>query len=358
MTEAAAGRPHVLSLVEIDAGELKRLEAVADVEVRPWTETLELVDPDDLGEELTANGVLGLFVEADFVMGETFEAAPGLRFIGICRGDTGHVDIDAATGAGVVVTHTPGRNAEAVAELTIAMMLALLRDIPGTSAYVRERRWQDPVTAYCEMRGSELGRQVVGIIGLGRSRSARPRRLADAFGARVLATDPALSDEQDPGGRVRAGSTGQDLLAVSTLLAVHCPSLESTRGLIDASALAQMPKGARLVVTTGEGVVREDDVAAALHAGQLAGAAFDVFDTHPIRPDNPLLDAPNALLLPHIGGATDATVQRYSAMVVDDFHGVSGWRAAGTDRESGGPGAQCLSGSTWAWTSGRRAFER
>ena len=314
---AAAGRPRVLSLVEIDAGELKRLEAVADVEVRPWTETLELVDPDELGEELTANGVLGLFVEADFVMGETFKAAPGLRFIGICRGDTGHVDIDAATGAGVVVTHTPGRNAEAVAELTIAMMLALLRDIPGTSAYVRERRWQDPVTAYCEMRGSELGRQVVGIVGLGRI-GRQTARLADAFGSRVLATDPALSDEQ-----IRAAgcepAAWADLLAASTMLTVHCPSLESTRGLIDASALAQMPKGARLVVTTGEGVVREDDVAAALHAGQLAGAAFDVFDTHPIRPDNPLLDAPNALLLPHIGGATDATVQRYSAMVVDDF---------------------------------------
>ena len=316
MTEAA-GQPRVLSLVEIDAGELKRLEAVADVEVRPWTETLELVDPDELGEELTANGVLGLFVEADFVMGETFEAAPGLKFIGICRGDTGHVDTDAATGAGVVVTHTPGRNAEAVAELTIAMMLALLRDIPGTSAYVRERRWQDPVTAYCEMRGSELGRQVVGIVGLGRI-GRQTARLADAFGARVLATDPALSDEQVRTAGCEPAAL-EDLLAKSMMLAVHCPSLESTRGLIDACALAQMPKGARLVVTTGEGVVREDDVAAALHAGQLAGAAFDVFDTHPIRPDNPLLDAPNALLLPHIGGATDATVQRYSAMVVDDF---------------------------------------
>ena len=317
MTEAAAGWPRVLSLVEIDAGELKRLEAVAAVEVRPWTETLELVDPDELGEELTANGVLGLFVEADFVLGETFEAAPGLKFVGICRGDTGHVDIDAATGAGVVVTHTPGRNAEAVAELTIGMMLALLRDIPGTAAYVAEGRWNDPVTAYVEMRGSELGQQVVGIVGLGRI-GRQTARLANAFGARVLATDPALNDEQ-----IRAAgcepAAFRELLAASTMLAVHCPSLESTRGMIDAKALALMPKGARLVVTTGEGVVREDDVAAALHAGQLAGAAFDVFETHPIRPDNPLLDAPNALLLPHIGGATDATVQRYSAMVVDDF---------------------------------------
>ena len=317
MTQSAAGRPRVLSLVELDADEAQRLAEVADVETRPWTETLALVDPDELAEELTAKGVVALFVEADFVMAETFETAPGLRFVGICRGDTGHVDLAAATRAGVIVTHTPGRNAEAVAELTIATMLALLRGIPAASAYVQEHRWEDPVTAYVEMRGSELGRQVVGIIGLGRI-GRQTARLAKAFGARVLATDPALNEKE-----IRA--TGcepaefPDVLAPSTMLAVHCPSLEATRGLIDAEALALMPRGARLVVTTGEGVVREDAVAEALHSGHLAGAAFDVFDTHPIRPDNPLLDAPNTLLLPHIGGATDATVQRYSAMVVDDF---------------------------------------
>ena len=173
------------------------------------------------------------------------------------------------------------------------------------------------MTAYVEMRGSELGRQVVGIIGLGRI-GRQTARLAKGFGARVLATDPALNEKE-----IRAAGCEPaefpDVLAASTILAVHCPSLESTRGLIDAEALALMPRGARLVVTTGEGVVREDAVAEALHSGHLASAAFDVFDTHPIRPDNPLLDAPNTLLLPHIGGATDATVQRYSAMVVDDF---------------------------------------
>lgn len=310
-------RPRVLSLVELDGDQRRRLEAVAEVEVRPWTETLVLMDPDELAEELAAKQVLGLFVEADFLIGETFEAAPGLGFVGICRGDSGHVDLSAASRAGVVVTHTPGRNAEAVAELTIAMMLTLLRDVPSAAAYVAERRWTDPVTAYVGMRGSELGRQVVGIIGLGRI-GRQTARLAKSFGAHVLAIDPALDDEQ-----IRAAgcepAAWADLLAMSTMLAVHCPSLESTRGMIDAKALALMPRGARLVATTGEGVVRSDDVAAALRHGHLAGAAFDVFDTHPIRPDDPLLDAPNALLLPHIGGATDGTVQRYSAMVVDDF---------------------------------------
>jgi len=317
MTPSAEARPRVLSLVELDAEELERLEAVAEVEVRPWTETLVLADPVELAEELTAKQVMALFVEADFVMAETFEAAPGLRFVGIGRGDSGHVDIDAATRAGVVVTHSSGRNAEAVAELTIAMMLALLRGIPDAGAYVRERRWDDPVTAYTEMRGSELGRQVVGIVGLGRI-GRQTARLASAFGARVLATDPALSDAQ-----IRAAGCEPvklaDLLAASTMLAVHCPALKATRGLIDADALALMPRGARLVVTTGEGVVGEGDVAEALRDGHLAGAAFDVFEKHPSRPDSPVLEAPNGLLLPHIGGATDATVQRYAAMVVEDF---------------------------------------
>ena len=317
MTPMAKAWPRVLSLVELDTDELERLGAVAEVEVRPWTETLVLTDPDVLAEELTAKQVIALFVEADFVVGETFEAAPGLKFVGICRGDSGHVDIEAATRAGVVVTHTPGRNAEAVAELTIAMMLALLRDVPGAAAYVGERRWDDPVTAYTEMRGSELGRQVVGIVGLGRiGRETAP--LAKVFGARVLATDPALSDGQIEAAGCEPAEL-PDLLAASSILTVHCPSVSATRGMIDGRALARMPRGARLVVTTGEGVVREDDVAAALHSGHLAGAAFDVFETHPIRPDSPLLDAPNTLLLPHIGGATDATVQRYSAMVVEDF---------------------------------------
>ena len=320
MRESTTSRPRVLSLVELEVNALQRLEAVADVDVRPWTETLVLTDPDELAEEVDARDVQALFVEADFVLEETFEAAPGLQFVGICRGDSGHVDIEAATRAGVVVTHTPGRNAEAVAELTIAMMLALLRGIPGAGAYVQERRWEDPVSAYLEMRGSELGRQVVGIIGLGRI-GRQTARLARAFGARVLATDPALSDEQ-----IRAAGCEpaefDDLLAATTMLAVHCPSLKSTRGLINAEALARMPRGARLVATTGEGMAQERDVAEALHRGHLAGAAFDVFDTHPIRPDSPLLDAPNVLLLPHIGGATDATVQRYSAMVVDDFMAI------------------------------------
>ncbi len=312
-----AARPKVLSLVDLAGSAVGRLEASADLTLRPWTVTRTLADPFELAGELAAVGHTALFIEADFVLRETFEAAPGLRFVGVCRGDFGHVDLEAATESGALVVHTPGRNASAVAEVTIGLMLALLRRIPAAAAYVAEGRWDDPVDAYTTFRGAELGDQVVGVIGLGSIGRETVARLR-GFGCLILGTDPALGADH-----VRDLGCEpvelDDLIARSSMIAVHCPSLETTRGLIDAAEIARMPAGARLVVTTGEGVLNEEAVAQALTDGRLAGAAFDVFDTHPIRPDHPLLSAPNVLLLPHIGGATDRTVERHSHMIIDDY---------------------------------------
>ena len=310
-------RPRVLSLVTLAEVAAARLRQAADLTLRPWTETRELADPVELGQELAREGYTALLIEADFVMEETFGAAPDLSFVGVCRGNYGHVDVDAATAASVTVVHTPGRNATAVAELTLGLMLALLRRIPAAAAYVASGAWDDPVDPYLSLRGSELADQVVGIIGLG-AIGRRTAALLGPFGCSVLATDPALSDDQVR--QLGCEPVSFDaLIERATLIAVHCPSVESTLGMIDAAAITALSRGARLVVTTGEGVVDEQAVAEALRLGHLAGAAFDVFETHPVRPDHPLLNAPNAILLPHLGGATDATIERYSAMVVDDY---------------------------------------
>ncbi len=307
----------VLSLVELDEAAARRLRERARLDLRPWTETRELADPSELGGEIRTHGHDAVLVEADFVLSETFEAAPGLRFVGVCRGDYGHVDVEAATKAGVAVAHTPGRNAAAVAELTLGLILALLRRVPEAASYVASGRWDDPVEPYIGLRGIELGGQVAGVIGLG-AIGRRTAGLLAPFGCRILATDPALDSS-----RIRAlGCEPVELdrlIETATIVIVHCPPVESTMGLIDAKAIARMPAGARLIVTTGEGVVDEGSVAEALRAGHLAGAAFDIFDTHPIRPDHPLLAAPNTILLPHVGGATDGTVSRYSESIVDDY---------------------------------------
>lgn len=310
-------RPRVLSLVELAGPAVDRLRRVADFTLRPWTETQELVDPLELAAEIEEHGYGALFIEADFIFEETFVSAPTLRFVGICRADHGHVDLDAAAAAGVVVANTPGRNSQAVAELTLTLMLNLVRPVMGASAFVAEGAWADPISGYTGFRGTELGGQTVGIIGLG-AIGRRTAALLRPFGCRILASDPAVSAAEMRALGCTAASL-DDLLATSTMVLVHCPALSQTQGLIDAHALARLPAGARLVATTGEGVVDTAALAAALEDGRLAGAALDVFETHPLPPDHPLLSAPNVILLPHIGGATDVTVTRHSDMIVDDY---------------------------------------
>ena len=310
-------RPRVLSLVELDGPSVNRLRRVADLTLRPWTETQELVDPLELAGEIEEHGYGALFIEADFIFEETIVRAPTLRFVGICRVDHGHVDLEAAAAAGVVVANTPGRNSQAVAELTLTLMLNLVRPVIEASAFVAAGDWADPTAGYFGFRGTELGAQTVGIIGLG-AIGRRTAALLRPFGCRILASDPAVSAEEMQALGCTAASL-DELLATATLVAVHCPALPETQGLIDAAALARMPAGARLVVTTGESVVDTAALAAALEAGHLAGAALDVFETHPVPPDHPLLSAPNVILLPHIGGATDVTVVRHTDMIVDDY---------------------------------------
>ena len=312
-----SARPRVLSLAAIDPGVSARYAETWDLVVRPWTETQELADPMELGAELASDGHMALLVEADFVTAEVFDAAPNLAFVGVCRGSTGHIELDAATRAGVVVVHAPGRNAAAVAELTVALTLNLLRHVSDAEAYVQAGDWKDPADPYIRFSGDELGDQTVGIIGLG-AIGRMTVGLLQAFGARALAYDPGLDDAA-----IRAtGATPcllPQLLAEAGVVVVHCPRTEATAGMIDADAIASMGPGTRLVVTTGEGVVDESGVAAALRSGHLAGAAFDVFDTYPIRPDHPLLHCPHAVLVPHIGGATGATIRRHSALVLEDL---------------------------------------
>ena len=311
-------RPKVLSLVRLAPQSVEMLRREADLTQRPWTETHELADPQALSAEIETHGYGALLIEADFVLEETLAAAPTLRFVGVCRADyEAHVDVKAATARGVMVVFTPRRNAEAVAELTVALMLNLLRPVLRATKFVQSGRWDDPTAGYFEFRGDELGSQIVGIVGLG-AIGRRTAALLKPFGCQLLVTDPGLAhDEIESLGCVPVGL--HELLARATFLVVHCPAIPDTMGLIGSEALARLPSGARLVATSGGGVVDATAAAQALHSGQLAGAAVDVFDTHPIAPDNPLLGAPKTILLPHIGGATEATVTRYSDMVVRDY---------------------------------------
>ncbi len=303
-----------LVLAPFSPAQLERLRQRLEVSYESWLETRRLQDPDELARRLHDEGISILVVESDFVFEDLIEQAPGLRFVGICRAATNHVDVDAATRHGVVVVNTPARNAQAVAEHALGLLLALARRIPAAHQYVAGGRWADPVEPYIAMRGVELCGKTLGIIGLG----AIGRRLAAmglALGMAVLAHDPYVAA---PPGGVRLMAL-DELLALSDFVSIHAPLAPETEGLLDARRLGLMKPTAYLVNTSAAAIVQQEALVDALRGRRIAGAALDVFESHPLPPGSPLLGLDNVVLTPHIGGATAETIERHSEMMAEDI---------------------------------------
>ncbi|MDQ8043638.1 MAG: NAD(P)-dependent oxidoreductase [Solirubrobacteraceae bacterium] len=214
-------------------------------------------------------------------------AAPRLRAIAVYAVGTDNVDLAAAARHGVSVGNTPDVLTDATADLAMALLLAAARHLPQAEANVREgawRTWNPTGFLGFELRGARLC-----ILGAGRIGRAVGERAA-AFGMEV-----------------RFVGRGDDLhtaLADANVLSLHAPLTGTTRRIVDAAALAAMPAGGILVNTARGGLVDQVAVAGALHSGHLSAAALDVTDPEPLPADDPLLAAPNLIVLPHIGSAT------------------------------------------------------
>lgn len=295
---------------------LQRLCRRFDVTYEPWTASRRLQDPDELAVRLRDEGFAAVVVEADFLFEEAF-AAPGLRLAGVCRNALTQVDLEAATKNGVAVIHTPSRNAAAVAELAIGLMLALARQIPAAHALVAGGEWTSPLDAYVRFRGRELAGSVVGVVGLGQIGAETARR-AGCLGARVLAADPYVSERRARALNVRLVLL-RALLRRSDFVSLHTPLTESTERLVDGNALDLMKPTAYLVNTGAANVLDHEALVERLRARRIAGAALDVFPGQPLPASSPLLALDNVILTPHIGGATEETVVRHSRMIVEDI---------------------------------------
>ena len=303
-----------LILAPFDPLQLDRLRAAAPVEYESWLDTRRLTDPEELAARIRRSRISILVVEADFVFGEIFDATPGLRFVGICRAATNQVDIAAATQSGVVVVNTPGRNARAVAEHALGLMFALARRIPEAHTYVASGQWKNPVESYVSMRGIEIQGRTAGIVGLGAT-GAGLARMCMSLGMSVIAHDPFLVNPP-PGIRM---TSLEALASNSDFISVHVPATTDTDGMIDADVISKMKHSAFLISCSDPSVIDQAALVHALDSGRIAGAAFDLFDTHPVAPDNPLLGLDSVLLTPHIGGATEETIRRHSEMMTDDI---------------------------------------
>ncbi len=230
-------------------------------------------------------------------------AAPRLGVVGVASVGTDRIDVEAATRAGVMIVNAPTGNTVAAAEHTMALMLALVRHIPDANASVRNGEWERARYTGHELRGKTLG-----IIGLGKIGKALARR-ATGFEMRVIASDPYLTEDQAAEAGAKLVGLAE-LLHRSDVLTVHTPLNAQTRGMIGRAQLEATKPGAFVLNVARGGIVDERALAEALTSGQIAGAAVDVYSSEPMTADNPLRNAPNVVLTPHLGASTSEAQDR------------------------------------------------
>ncbi len=248
------------------------------------------------------------------VTAELLENAPRLKVIGRAGTGVDNIDVKSASARGILVMNTPGANAMAAAEHTLALMLALARHVPQANQSIREGRWDKK-----RFVGTELYGQTLGVIGLGRIGSIVADR-ALGMKMEVLCFDPYVLPEAAAIHGVELVSL-DDLLARSDFLTMHTPITAETRHLVNRTTLAKMKVGVRIINCARGGLVDEEALYDGLVSGRVGGAALDVFNQEP-PVGNPLLTLPNVICTPHLGASSvqaQANVARAIASQILDY---------------------------------------
>lgn len=280
----------------------------------------------DVRTDLTPEQLIEVIPQYDalLVRSSTQVTAPvlraGSRLQVVARAGIGvdNIDLDAATQAGVIVVNAPTGNVVAAAEHTIAMLMAMARDIPLANQHVQEGKWQR-----AKFMGVEVRDKILGVVGFGRIAREVAERAA-GLGMHVIAYDPYVSADF-------AGQRGVELVSLDDLvrrcdfLTVHVPMTDTTRHMIDRERLAQMKRGARLLNVARGGIIEENALAEAINSGHIAGAAIDVFEVEPLPSDSPLRGNPRIILTPHLGGSTveaqEKVAEDVAVQVLDVLNG-------------------------------------
>lgn len=268
-----------------DIPEIKALERAGyEIVLNPYKRKLE---EKEIFQLLQDENIEGLIAGLEPLTKNVLENAKGLRVISRCGIGMDNVDVDAAHVLGIRLFNTPDGPTEAVAELTIGLMLSVLREIPTQDRAVRKGEWARPM-------GGLLGSRTIGLIGLGRI-GRRVADIANSFGANIIAYDPHLKNAPAD---IPLKSL-DDLLAQADIVTLHIPYSETSQNLINADKISRMKKGAILVNTARGGLVDEVALVQALKSGHLAGCGFDVFEKEPYK--GPLAECSNAVLTAHTG---------------------------------------------------------
>jgi D-3-phosphoglycerate dehydrogenase len=248
------------------------------------------------------------------VRADVIESGKKLKVIGRAGVGTDNIDVDTATKKGIVVVNAPTGNTVAAAEHTIALMLALARNVPQANSYLKSGKWQREA-----MIGTELRNKTLGIIGLGNVGSEVAKRV-QAFEMRVIAHDPFVSKEY--AGNLKVGMVSLDqLLREADFISLHVPLTAATKNLISSKELAKLKTTARIINCARGGLIDEKAIVKTIKAGKIAGAAFDVFDKEPIT-DSALFTEDKIIVTPHLGASTIEAQTSIARDIADEVMAV------------------------------------
>jgi len=319
-TPNAHARPRCLVTAPFTERALVRLAERCEVIYEDWRSTGKMYFGDELTERLNKDHVEIVIVEADQITAENIGGST-LRFIGACRGNPYQIDIAAATERHIPVVYAPGRNSQAVSELTIGITLALMRKTISAQRLlakgVEYEKTGDFQRMYNSLQGDEISGKTVGIVGLG-DIGSRVARIYISFGARILVYDPYIPEDKIAAVPAKK-TTLEQLLSESDIVSVHVKLTDETYHLIEEKELSKMKPSAVLVNTSAPGTVDDVALLRALTEHRIAGAALDCQENEPVDSSNPFLPLENAVVTPHIGGDTEGTIERQSQMITDDL---------------------------------------
>ncbi|MFX1352783.1 MAG: NAD(P)-dependent oxidoreductase [Promethearchaeota archaeon] len=299
---------------------LKELKSFLEITYESWRDTgIIYLDAKELVEKLKGYDI---FITAadDLKNPEIFDQT-NLKLIISCRGDPFNINLEAATRNKIPILFTPFRNIDAVAELTIGLMISLARKLTQLDRYLHSKDFEivdfeDWIRLYNQFMGTELLDKTVGIIGFGQIGRKVTERLK-SFGVKFLIYDPYLSDEMlKPYGKA---VSIDELMRESDFISIHASATDENDNLINKERIELMKNTAYLLNLAKGSLVDYNALLDALKSKRIAGAALDVFPLEPIDEDNPFLELDNVIVTPHIGGNSEEVIKRQSLMLLKDI---------------------------------------
>ena len=283
---------------------VRLIEDVAQVDIRTDLSPQELIDI--IGEYDAL-----LVRSSTKVTAEVITAGKKLKVIGRAGVGVDNIDVEKATEMGVLVVNAPEGNTISAAEHTMALMLAMARNISGASASMRENLWQRS-----KFLGVELYKKKLGIVGIGRI-GGNVAKKARAFGMEILAYDPYISTEQIEKLGITPASP-EEIYREADFITLHVPKTSQTLHMIGEREFAMMKDGVRIINCARGGLINEKDLYNAILNGKVAGAALDVFEEEPPK-DNPLFSLEQVIATPHLGASTQEAQEKVAVQVADQI---------------------------------------